>query len=226
MSKITLEARIEIVPAILRPTWEGIVADWTKVMEVASHIQIDITDGIFAGEGTFRQVREFKKLAKSEKIELHMMVHTPGHYVDDIIDLNPARCVFHVEAFAGTDNVAHVYKKLRESTQTELGLALNPDSPLGWLEEQVSVLDYVLFMGVTPGWSKQPINEKVYMKIGQWRDLHPDMPIAVDGGVSKKTIEAYVKAGATILCAGSSIFGTGNPSENLRQLQLLAESVD
>ncbi len=207
----------------MRATWEGIAQDWAKIVDVAGHIQIDITDGIFAGDGTFRHIREFKKLPKSEKIELHMMVHTPGIFVDDIIDLNPARCVFHVESFTGTNDIAHVYQKLRETTQTELALALNPDSPLAWLEEQVTLLDYVLFMGYNPGWANQPLDERVYMKIGQWRAAHPDMPIAVDGHVSKDTIEPYVKAGATILCANTSIFGKGDPKENLRQLQLLAE---
>ncbi|MGH9857545.1 MAG: hypothetical protein ACRD4B_06845, partial [Acidobacteriota bacterium] len=80
---------IEIVPAILRTTWEGITEDWQKIAHASDHIQIDITDGIFAGEGTFRNIRQFKKLPSSQKIELHLMVHTPGNFVDDVIDLNP-----------------------------------------------------------------------------------------------------------------------------------------
>lgn len=225
MNRNISKALIEVVPAILRSTWEGIAADWNKAKDVAGHIQIDITDGIFAGDGTFRQIREFKKLPKSEKIELHLMVHTPGNFVEDIIDLNPARCVFHIESFAGTDSIAHVFAKLRETTQTELALALNPDSPLNWLQDQATLLDYVLLMGYNPGWANQPLDERVFTKIGQWRELHPDMPIAVDGHVSKDTVGPYVRAGATILCANTSVFGHGDPRENIRQLQLLAESV-
>ncbi len=213
---------VEIVPAILRPTYESIVEDWKKIYHLPNHIQIDITDGIFAGEGTFRDIRRFKQLPESDKIELHMMVHTPGHYVDDIINLNPARCVFHLESFAGTGDIRFVYEKLRAETQTELALALNPDSPNERLEEHLDLVHYVLFMGYNPGWPNQPVNPMVYVKVGQFRARHPHIPIAVDGHVDKETVEPYVAAGARILCSNTAIFGRGDPAENYHQLQLLA----
>lgn len=215
---------VEIVPAVLRASYENIEHDWNIVCAVAEHIQIDITDGVFAGEGTFREVRRFKQLKNSAKCELHMMVHSPGSYVDDIIDLNPARCVFHLEAFSGTQDLQFVYEKLRESTQSELALALNPESPNERLEDYLSLIDYVLFMGYNPGWANQPINPVVYRKIGAFKDMHSDVKVAVDGHVDKTTIEPYVKAGASILCANTSIFKLGDPIENYKQLQLLAEA--
>ena len=215
---------IEIVPAVLRNTYEGIEEDWQKVQNISDHIQLDVTDGVFAGDGTFREVRRFKQLPHSEKIELHMMVHTPSNFVDDIVDLNPARVIFHLESFEGTNDIPFVYEKLRQETQSELALALNPESPNERLEEHLSLIDYVLFMGYNPGWSNQPINPNVFMKIGQFTDKYPEMRIAVDGHVGKDTVEDYVKAGATILCANTSIFGKGNPEENYRQLKLLAEA--
>lgn len=213
---------VEVVPAILRNTYEKIEGDWNVMRAAAGHIQIDITDGVFAGEGTFRDVRQFKRLVESEKCELHMMVHTPANFVDDIIALNPARCIFHLEAFSGTNDLAFVYEKLREATQSELALALNPETPNEWLEEHLNLVDYVLFMGYNPGWANQPINPAVYKKIGQFKDRHADIPVAVDGHVDKATVEPYVKAGASILCANTSIFGQGNPVENYQQLKLLA----
>ncbi|MCH8748125.1 hypothetical protein IH781_00080 [Patescibacteria group bacterium] len=215
---------IEIVPAILRATWEGIQEDWAKVSKTSDHIQIDITDGVFAGDGTFRELRQFKKLPRSEKIELHMMVHTPDNFVDDIIDLNPARCVWHVESFEGATSIAFVYDAVRSKAQTELGLAINPGSPDNWLTDNVGLIDYALFMGYNPGWAGQPIDPVVYRKIGAFHALYPELPIAVDGHVSKETVEPYVKAGANILCANTAIFGEGDPVENSKQLELLAQS--
>ena len=215
---------LEVVPAVLRNTWEGIQADWEKIYEIVDHAQIDVTDGIFAGEGTFREVRRFKQLPQSEKIELHMMVHTPANFVDDVIDLAPARCIFHLESFSGTNDLTMVFEKLREKTQAQLALALNPESPNERLEEHLGLIDYVLFMGYNPGWANQPVKPEVYMKIGQWADKHPTVPIAVDGAVGKETVGLYVKAGANILCANTSIFGQGEPKENYRQLKLLAEA--
>ena len=215
---------IEIVPAVLRKTYEGIKEDWDKIADTANHIQIDITDGIFAGDGSFREVKRFRQLNKSHKIELHMMVHTPANFLDDILELNPARCVFHLESFEGTNHIRFVYEKLREATTTELALAINPETPNDRLEEQMDLIHYVMFMGYNPGWANQPINPNVYIKIAQFKEKHPDMRISVDGGVNKASIAEYVKAGASILCANTSIFGQGNPAENYKQLQLLAES--
>lgn len=217
---------IEVVPAILRKTWEKIEEDWKRIYKIPNHIQIDITDGIFAGEGTFREIKRFKKLPESQKIELHMMVHTPGNFVDDIVDLNPARVIFHLEAFEGTNDIKFIYETLREKTQSELALALNPESPNERLEEHLSLLDYVLFMGYNPGYANQPINPAVYMKIGQFYDKHRGLPIAVDGHVDKETAPAYVRAGAIILCANTFIFGSGDPRENYEQLRLLANSAE
>jgi len=216
---------IEIVPAILRRTYEGVAADWQRVYELAPHIQIDITDGVFAGDGTFRELRRFKRLPVSEKIELHMMAHNPGHYVDDIADLNPARCAFHIEAFADGGHLNATYRALRQRTSSELGLAINPDTPTMWLEEQLSRIDYVLFLAVNPGWGGAPLQKKVFQKIKEFHDRHPDLPIAVDGSVNTDTVIDFVTAGARILCANSAIFtNKKTPREAILQLQHIANA--
>ncbi len=215
---------VEVVPAILRKNFEDIEQDWKTIVTKADHIQLDVTDGIFAGEGTFRDIRRFKQLPQSEKAELHLMVHTPSNFIDDIIDLNPARCIFHVEAFEGTSDIEMTFARLKEKTTSELALALNPESPADWIEEYLGLVNYVLFMGYNPGWANQPLNPDVYRKIGAFHDKHPNIRIAVDGHVDKETIGNYVDSGARILCANTAIFGAGNASENLEQLQLLAEA--
>ena len=214
---------VEVVPAILRKNFEDIKKDWEAIESAASHIQLDITDGVFAGDGTFRELPRFKQLPRSEKAELHLMVHTPSHYVNDIIDLNPARCIFHVEAFQGTNDLGMVYAKLREQTSSQLALAINPESPEVWIEEQLGLIDYVMFMGYNPGWANQPLHPDIFRKLGAFHDKHPDTRIAIDGHVDKETIAQFVDCGARILCANTAIFSQGNPQENLKQLQLLAE---
>jgi len=190
---------VEIVPAVLRRTWEGIQEDWATIHTVANHVQIDITDGVFAGDGTFREIRQFKQLPESEKAGLHMMVHNPGHYVDDIIDLNPARCVFHIEAFADGGHIETTYARLREHTSSELGLAINPNSPITWLDEHIAKIDYVLFLGYDPGWAGTPLDEKVFRNIGSFHDKHPSMPIAVDGSVTGNRISPARSACAIVV---------------------------
>lgn len=214
---------VEIVPAILRKTFEDIQADWEKIHSVAKHIQIDITDGIFAGDKSFLDLRRLQKLNPAQ-LELHLMVHTPANFVDDVLDILPARCIFHVESFAGTHDLKFIYTKLREAKQIQLALALNPESPTAWIEEQLPLVNYVLFMGYNPGWANQPINPIVFNKIKEFHAKHKDLPIAVDGHVDKTTVEHYVKSGARILCANTAIFDAGDPKENYEQLRLLAEA--
>jgi len=221
---MTEARKLEVVPAILRKTYEDVVRDWNKVCRIVAHVQVDITDGIFAGDGTFREISRFKQLENSQKIELHMMVHQPARYVDDVIDLNPARCIFHLESFAGTGDLLSVYTTLRDKTQSELALAINPGSPSARLEEFLPWVDYVMFLAVDPGYSNQPFDQMVYQRVGSFREQHAALPIAVDGHVDKETIGPLAKAGATMLCANTAIFKEGDPLENLTQLRLLAES--
>lgn len=218
------QAAVELVPAILRRTYEGIAENWEKVYQSVDHIHVDVTDGVFAGDGTFRDIRSFKRLPSSEKIELHMMVHNPGQYVDEVIALNPARCAFHLEAFSDGGHLDAVYRKLRGSTHTELGIAANLTTPMNWIVEQLERIDYVIFMGITTGWSGQAVNPIVYQRIGGFHQQYPDVPIAADGGVSLDTIADYIKAGATRLCAASAVFGVGDPVANISQLHHAIQS--
>lgn len=208
----------------MRKTFEGIEQDWKTVQHMANHIQIDVTDGVFAGDGTFREIRRFKQLPDSQKIELHLMVQHPAEYTEAVIDVTPARCVFHLEAFSGGEHITQVYKQLRGGTpQTELALALNPDSPNQYLEEYLPLINYVLFMGYNPGWPGQPINPAVFLKISQFRDWHHEIPIAADGHVGLDTVAEYARAGARRLCANTAIFGDGDPTKNIEQLNLKAQ---
>ncbi len=218
-----MDSTIEVVPAILRTTFEKIQEDWKAVADAAEHIHIDIIDGVFAGDTGFLDIMRLADLPV-HKIELHMMVQTPGDFVDDVIDLNPGRCVFHIEAFHGKLDLPFVYNTIGEYTSTELGLAINPDTDLTRLEEYLPIIQYILFMGYNPGRANQAVNESVFEKIQTFHTEHPNIAIAVDGHVGKDTIEQYVQAGATTLCANTAIFTAGNPTENLQQLTLLANS--
>lgn len=215
---------IEIVPAILRKTFEGIQQDWQRVVHYAAHIQIDVTDGIFADDGSFRNLPHLKQLPLHDKIELHMMVQRPAYYVDDIIALQPSRCVFHIESFVGSNDLLFVYEKLRERTSAELGIAINPNTPTDRIAEYLPNIQYVLFMGYIAGRANQAIDIMIFPKIAAFTSKYPDMPVAVDGHVDKQTIGQYAAVGANIFCANTSIFEAGDVGENIRQLELLARA--
>jgi ribulose-phosphate 3-epimerase len=218
-------SEIEIVPAILRTTFEKIEEDWNKVVRIANYIQIDVTDGVFAGDESFMDIPRLADLSDSHKIELHMMVQTPADYVEDIIELNPGRCIFHLESFLGNLDLPFVYNTVGEYTSSEMGIAINPDTDISRLTEYLPLIQYVLFLGVTPGFSGQAISPHIFEKISDFHAKNPHIKISVDGHIDKTTIEKYAKAGATIFCANSAIFKEGNPEENIKQLALLASAL-
>ena len=224
LKKKVVDEEIEIIPAILKTTFEAIENNWNKVESAVSHIQVDISDGVFAGDGTFRIIPWLSRLMNCEKLELHLMVHNPAFFVDEIINLKPARCIFHLEAFADAGSINAVYTNLRNRTDCELGLAINPGTPNKRLDEYMGLIDFVQFMGIVPGWTNQPLVPDVFNKIIDFKENYQDIPVAVDGHVNKETIGEYVRSGARRICAATAIFAQGNPEENITQLKLLAEA--
>ena len=91
------------------------------------------------------------------------------------------------------------------------GVALNPSTPVGSLEEILPYVDLVLVMTVNPGFGGQSLIDGTLSKIYRVRamldELGSSADLEVDGGVDALTTSRVVKAGASVLVAGSAIFG-------------------
>ena len=89
-------------------------------------------------------------------------------------------------------------------------VAINPATSVAVLEEIVCDLDQVLVMTVDPWFGHQPFIETTLPKIGRARELierrQPRCEVEVDGGIDADTARRVVRAGATVLVAGSAIF--------------------
>jgi ribulose-phosphate 3-epimerase len=102
------------------------------------------------------------------------------------------------------------------------GVALNPATPLGSLEEVLTELDYVLVMSVNPGFGGQAFLPASLDKVKRLRRMVQarglSVQIEVDGGVDATNARALVEAGAEVLVAGSAVFGQGDPEAAARRL--------
>jgi ribulose-phosphate 3-epimerase len=100
---------------------------------------------------------------------------------------------------------------------------LNPATPLDALRWVLEYLDFVLVMGVNPGFGGQAFIPGTLEKVRQIRRLIADKGlttlIEVDGGVSSKTIASIASAGADVFVAGSAIFGSNDYSAAIRSLK-------
>lgn len=80
---------------------------------------------------------------------------------------------------------------------SQVGLALKPDTPISKVEKYISMSDMVLIMTVEPGFGGQKFMEEQMIKVRYLREHYPLLNIEVDGGVGPSTINC---------CATVSIF--------------------
>ena len=124
----------------------------------------------------------------------------------------------------------HLHRTLTRIRElgAKAGVALNPSTPISVLSEVAAEIDYVLVMSVNPGFGGQKFIPRSLDKIAATRawltasGSHAD--IEVDGGVDLGNANALARAGATMLVAGVSIFGTPDPAAATQALRRTADA--
>jgi ribulose-phosphate 3-epimerase len=102
-----------------------------------------------------------------------------------------------------------VIQQIRE-TGKQVGVALNPSTPIWVLQDMLSLLDLVLIMTVNPGFGGQDFIPEMLPKIANLRQMLTQRglrcDIEVDGGIHEETVPHVIKAGANVLVAGSAVY--------------------
>jgi ribulose-phosphate 3-epimerase len=90
-------------------------------------------------------------------------------------------------------------------------------------------LDFVLVMSVNPGFGGQAFIRHSVEKVRRVREMldriGSSAPIEIDGGIDHTTAADVVAAGASILVAGSAIFGTPDAEAATRALRAAVSGV-
>ncbi|MDK2463844.1 MAG: ribulose-phosphate 3-epimerase [Candidatus Korarchaeota archaeon] len=187
-------------------------------------IHVDVMDGHFVPNLSFGLpvVRALRRTTDLP-IEAHLMIELPERYADRFVEAGADVIYFHVESASRPISLS---TSLR-SAGVKVGVALNPGTPLSTIEELLDSVDRILVMTVEPGFGGQRFIEGTLRKISKLRRLIENgglnLEIAVDGGINCSTVSKVVEAGATVLIAGSAIFGKGDPAEAARLLRRCAE---
>jgi ribulose-phosphate 3-epimerase len=198
-------SKIEIVPSILSAD-VGRLAEQVKEAEAAGadRIQVDVMDGHFVPNLTFGPlVVEAVRRATKLPIEAHLMVERPELFIEAFARAGATLIEVQVEATTSLYRTVQSIKELG----CRAGVAINPATPLEDLREILPYIDLVNVMTVEPGFGGQKFITHSPEKISRLRAMVPDMEIEVDGGIDAKTAPLAVSAGATVLVAGSSVFG-------------------
>ncbi len=185
----------------------------------AAVIHVDVMDGHFVPNLTVGpQVVKALRRVSGLPLDCHLMIENADRYLDAFVDAGASWVSLHVEAMPHLQRaVSHL-----RARGVQAGVALNPATPLGALEEILPQLDFVLIMSVNPGFGGQSFLPHSLEKV---RRLRTEIArrglstrIEVDGGVDPGNARALAEAGADILVAGSAVFGAGDPEGDCRRL--------
>ncbi len=211
-----------VIPAVLPKNLEDLTFFLQKIKTFSNYAQIDIADGNFVDNKTINLKEIIKKKISFEElfIELHLMVKNPENYFSDCENLKAKRVIFHYEAFPKINDLINVITK-SEKFNFELGLAINPETPVEVIKNITDKINFFLFMTVKPGWQGQKFNQMVLEKIKKFKKIFPEKRVEVDGGVNDENIKQLVKAKVDFIVVGSYLIKSKNWQERFFHLQKL-----
>lgn len=183
--------------------------------------QVDIMDGQFVPSKSIGW-QEIKAAKPKFDWEAHLMVKEPESYFSGFKSARARRIIFHFEAVTDPKVTIDTARKL----DLDIGMALNPGTPVSAVAEYLPLLDSILIMSVIPGFYGSKFIPEVLDKVGEIRAIRPEIPIGIDGGIKESNILEVAASGVGDICVGSGIFLSADPAASWRHLQTLVDAVD
>ncbi len=205
---------VRIAPSILAADFARLADEVAKVERAgADLVHVDVMDGHFVPNITVG-VPVVKALSRvtTLPLDVHLMISDPDRYLEAFVTAGASMLTVHVEV------CPHLHRTLTHIRQlgAKAGAAINPSTPISVLSEVAGELDYVLVMSVNPGFGGQRFIPRSIEKIAALKawlaTAGSNAMIGVDGGVDLGNANALARAGASVLVAGVSIFGTDDPA--------------
>lgn len=190
----------------------------------ARYLHFDVMDGMFVpsisfGMPVLASIRE----ATAQLMDVHLMVQEPIRYIEDFRQSGADLLTVHLEA---CEDVEATIAKIRECG-LRVGLSVCPETPAVAVKPYLKTVDMILVMTVHPGFGGQKFIPETLDKIclirGMAKEQGLPVDIQVDGGITLANVRDVLDAGANIVVAGSSVFGS-DPGKNTRDfMEILRE---
>jgi ribulose-phosphate 3-epimerase len=210
---------IKIAPSLLSADFARLDEE-LKTIESADLLHLDVMDGHFVpnitmGPAVIKALRGRTKLP----FDCHLMISEPQRYIDRFLDAGANMISVHIEA---EPHLQRALQMIRDGG-AKAGIAVNPATSAESLSTALEFCDYVLVMTVNPGFGGQRFLELVVPKIrhiaGMVEQRGLSVAIEVDGGIDARTAPSVVAAGASILVAGSAVFGQDDRSAAMQAIR-------
>lgn len=212
-----------IAPSMLSADFGNLQRDVEMINNSqADWFHFDVMDGVFVPNFSFGfpVLKQIQKHAK-KPLDVHLMIVDPDRYLERFREHGADVISVHYEACTHLHRTVHAIKKLG----AKAGVVLNPHSPVALLEDIITDVDLVLLMSVNPGYGGQSFIEGTYGKITSLKELmarkNTDALIEIDGGVTLENAPELIAAGANVLVAGYTVFGSADPVATISALKNL-----
>ena len=218
-----MEKKTLVSPSLLSADFLNLGAEIDMInRSEADWLHLDVMDGVFVPNISFGfpVLQAVNKVCK-KPLDVHLMIVHPEHYISQTAAAGAMMMCVHYEA------CTHLHRTLQEIHQAGMkaGVALNPATPVGVLEDIVQDADMVLLMSVNPGFGGQCFIENTIAKVKRLRRMLDEQGssalIEVDGGVQAETAPRLVEAGADVLVSGRYVFRAADPVATIASLKAL-----
>ncbi len=191
-------------------------------------VHFDIMDGHFVPNITIGSCDLDAILKKTNiPIDIHFMVDNPDYivplFIKNYSNKKISNVSVHVESCQNIKKLSNIVRKNKIS----FGLAINPNTSINKIINNLKYIDLALVMTVKPGFAGQKIIQKCINKVKKLRNYFDknniSIPIQVDGGIKLENISLLSDAGANIYVSGTGIFNTNNYIKTVNKMKKIVE---